>query len=143
MPTLTILRGVPGSGKSSFAQTLNGVKVSADHYFIDEEGEYVFNPALLGEAHGACLHAAIRCCEKGVSVVVDNTNTQLFEMSPYVLLAQAYGYDLRIVRVLADPQVCATRNIHGVPAGTILRMAQGMEEVLPFWPKEETVGPFE
>ena len=48
MKTLYIVRGVPGSGKSTFAQSLDCPVFEADQYFIDSEtGERVQNLSLI------------------------------------------------------------------------------------------------
>ena len=62
---MAIMRGLPGSGKSTIAsriqEQLPQVQVcSADHHFIDEEGEYRFDLSKLGAAHAACQAAAER-----------------------------------------------------------------------------------
>ena len=41
MKTLYIVRGVPGSGKSTFAKTLGGTHFETDNYFMID-GEYKF-----------------------------------------------------------------------------------------------------
>ena len=92
---VTILVGVPGSGKSHHTASLTGaVVVSADHHFVElGNGTYAFDPSKLGTAHGQCLRRYTEALQRGEShVVVDNTNTTLLEMSPYVSLALAYGY---------------------------------------------------
>ena len=141
---VTIMRGVPGSGKSRYVATKcpEAVVCSADSFFMkpNDAGElvYQFNPAQLGEAHDSCFAIFRRACVVGRSeIVVDNTNTRLFEMSPYVMLARSYGYALRIVHVVADPEQCAKRNVHGVPLAAIKRMADNFEPTLPFWGAEE------
>ncbi len=45
--TLTLVRGLPGSGKSTYAKTLNAVLVEADQFFIDSNDTYQFDPALI------------------------------------------------------------------------------------------------
>lgn len=142
MNTVTILVGVPGSGKSHHTESLTGaVVVSADHYFVElGGGTYAFDPRKLGEAHGQCLRRYTEALQQGASqVVVDNTNTTLLEMAPYVSLALAYGYGVEIVRVTCDPAVAAARNTHGVPEGAIAAMHARIEATFqtglpPFWP---------
>ena len=56
-PTLFIVRGVPGSGKSTFAKHIwNEYAIcEADKYFVDREtGEYKFDATKLKEAHEWC-----------------------------------------------------------------------------------------
>jgi len=140
-----ILRGLPGCGKSTLQKRdyPTAVVASADQYFMVGE-EYRFNPALLGEAHGACCRTVIGALQAGESlVVVDNTAISVAEVAPYVLLAQAYGYAVEIVTLRCDPAVAAARNTHGVPADVILkRIAPAMaaaEAQLPPWWKHRVV----
>ena len=49
-----IMRGVPGSGKSTVASKIkgeNGIIHSTDDYFIDANGEYQFDKTLLAKNH--------------------------------------------------------------------------------------------
>lgn len=139
--TVTILVGVPGSGKSHHTASLTGaVVVSADHYFVElGGGTYAFDPTKLGAAHGQCLRRYTEALQRGEAhVVVDNTNTTSLEMAPYVSLALAYGYAVTIVRVTCDPAVAAARNTHGVPEGAIRAMHARIESMMdagfpPFW----------
>jgi len=50
---LILLRGLPGSGKSTFANLLGGIHVEADQYFI-QDGEYKFDASKLKQAHNWC-----------------------------------------------------------------------------------------
>jgi len=129
------MRGLPGSGKSFWAWQLfgkNGDFVSTDSYFTDPvTNEYRFDPTKLGEYHDRCFREFIELLrERAPLVVVDNTNLKVFEIAPYVRVAQVMGYGVEIIHVLADPQKCIEMNTHGVPANTILQM---QAEPLPYW----------
>ncbi|KAG2457351.1 N42L2 protein, partial [Polypterus senegalus] len=97
--TLILMRGMPGSGKSTHAQELaqsnpNGVVLSTDDYFSQQTG-YSYDPSLLGDAHEWNQSRAKEAMEKGQSpIVIDNTNTQAWEMKPYVQLALEKGYNV-------------------------------------------------
>jgi predicted kinase len=139
-----VMQGLPGSGKSTWIKNNcpGAVVCSADHYFTDREtGEYKFDPTKIGEAHKECLRAFLDATEAEEDlVVVDNTNLSLWEMATYIQVAAARGYTVEVVRIMADPGVCAQRNVHGVPLKTILQMADRMEQPLFFWPcKVKTV----
>ena len=139
---LIIIRGIPGSGKSSFCEEIEGaVVISADDHFVDPEtDEYEFKPEEIGEAHAGCFRRVLAHLQQGVDVVVDNTNVHVFEMAPYVLLGQSFGAEISIFRIVCDPEVAAERNVHGVPKEVVLGMAESMEPLLPFWPEEIVVG---
>lgn len=140
MGKVIVMRGISGSGKSTVARDLakgeaGAVIVSADHYFERPDGSYDFDPAKLSEAHGQCFRLFIEALQAGVAMVVcDNTNTSASEASPYMLAAQAYGYDASVVEVHCDPKVAAARNSHGTPEHVVERMADRMaRESLPPW----------
>jgi len=148
MKTVIILQGVPGSGKSFFANEFvsrargKSVVCSADDYFYKlGGGKYAFDVSKLGEAHGACFRKFIAAVQEGVEVViVDNTNTTTTEIAPYVLGGEAHGYTVEVIRVVCDPVVAAARNTHGVPEKAILAMAGRIASCsCPPWWKVTTV----
>ncbi|XP_050770920.1 uncharacterized protein LOC127029372 isoform X3 [Gymnogyps californianus] len=94
---LLILRGLPGSGKSTLSrillgQSCDGIVFSTDEYFRQQDG-YTYNAAQLGDAHDWNQKRAKQAMEQGKSpVIIDNTNTQAWEMKPYVEVALEKGY---------------------------------------------------
>lgn len=141
------MQGVSGSGKSTKAEEImndynHAVLVSADLYFM-QEGGYKFDPSKLGEAHQSCLRnfldlitgAGLDHSESGPDlVIVDNTNTQLWEMAPYIQTAAAYGHEIEVIRCVCPVEKAAGRNLHGVPEEAVQGMASRLEKPLPFWP---------
>jgi predicted kinase len=94
MKTLYIVRGIPGSGKSTFAQSLDCPVFEADQYFIDSEtGEYKFDGSKIKLAHNWCKLRVEQSMEDDFQkIVVSNTFTQEWEMEPNFKLAEKYGY---------------------------------------------------
>jgi NEDD4-binding protein 2 len=96
------MRGVSGSGKSTLAEKICAeqsfaVIVSTDDFFM-VEGVYKFDPKKLGEYHAANVRRTEDAMvERCPCVIVDNTNTQAWEMKPYVELAMTHGYSVKIV----------------------------------------------
>jgi predicted kinase len=133
-PIIFLVRGIPGSGKSTFAKHIwdDFVICEADKYFINKEtGEYNFDPSKLKEAHEWCRNEVeIRMKEHQVNpqyypeIVVSNTFTQEWEMQAYIDLANKYGY--RITSLIIENRH-GNSNIHNVPAETLDRMRQRFE----------------
>lgn len=129
---------VSGAGKDHFAAhnlPKANTLASADDYFGTP---YKFDPAKLGEAHGACFRKVIEALQrKEELVVVNNTNTSLVEIAPYMVAAQAYGYEANIISLQIDPKIAAARNTHGTPLATVEKMAERLaktlEDLPPWW----------
>jgi len=137
-----IMRGVPGSGKSTMVADLAKWLVhegdscavcSADDYFMVREEPsgplvYRFNPAKIAEAHAACMSKFLESLSAGVNlVIVDNTNIREWEYRNYVLAARLARYEVSFreckVETVSEIRACAARNTHGVPLEIIARMA--------------------
>ena len=121
-----VMRGASGSGKSTYVKKhFPGAEIcSADQFFIDSKtGEYEFNPKMLGAAHGECKRNFKNSLRSKVPlVVVDNTNTMLKELQPYIMAAQAANYEIEVIRLEVPLDVAAQRNVHGVPYDAVKRM---------------------
>lgn len=125
MPTLYLIRGVPGSGKSTFAYTLLQAGLvagiaEADDYFIDANtGKYDFDPLKLKDAHLYCqsLTEVILC--DGCSVAVSNTSTTEKEVKIYQAIANKYG--AKFVSVVVENRHNG-QNEHNVPIEKIEQM---------------------
>ncbi len=107
-----ILRGISGSGKSTWAKKEypRATVASADHYFLQADGSYVFDGAKLQEAHMACFQTFINALiRKDTVVIVDNTNVEVWEITPYSLAAQALGYAVELITFVCDPSVATAR----------------------------------
>lgn len=116
MKTLIILRGLPGSGKTTLANFLSkvgkGVCFAADDYFTDKQGNYNFDPKKLQEAHEWCIDKIATAMYNGKKmVIVHNTTTTEKELKPYLSLAEVHGY--RVHSIIVENRQ-NTSNIHNV-----------------------------
>lgn len=139
--TLTIMRGLPGSGKSHLARALANIPgvptapvFSTDDFFM-VDGKYRFDGKLLGKHHAANLARAVAAMEEGIShVIIDNTNTQAWEAREYVRHGERCGYRIQFIEPRTewakDPEECARRNSHGVPLDAIRGMLSRWEDNL-------------
>jgi len=88
MQNLTLIRGLPGSGKSTVAagmsESSGAIHLESDMYFINDEGEYIFDPEKLEDAHHWCLEQTRKYLRMGIPVIVSNTFTRCWEMQKYV-----------------------------------------------------------
>lgn len=122
MKTLFLIRGVPGSGKSTFARLIwnEFAVVEADQYFVDKEtGEYKFDGSKIKDAHAWCQNEVeTRMGDNQVNpqyypeIAVSNTFTQEWEMKPYYDMAERYGY--KVFSIIVENRH-GGKNEHGVP----------------------------
>ncbi len=122
---LYIVRGIPGSGKSTFAKTLTSNVFEADHYFYDNDGNYNFIPSEIKQAHKECQDFVRYAMESSIEkIAVSNTFTQEWEMKPYFELAEKYGY--MVFSVIVENRHGGV-NQHNVPEEKIEQMKNRFE----------------
>jgi predicted kinase len=129
---LILLRGLPGSGKSTLAKIILQNRLgdepevlSADDFFVNNEGEYVFDVTKLKEAHNYCqFRCSERMRQQKAKIVVANTFTQEWEMKPYFDMAERYNY--RIHTVVVENRH-GGNNIHEVPDDKLIIMKDRFE----------------
>jgi predicted kinase len=125
MKELILLRGLPGSGKSTLANAIGGVQFEADMYFVDDNGNYNFEPARIKDAHAWCQNKVKLSMESGVDkIVVSNTFTMEWEMEHYYMLANANGY--RVHSVIVENRHDG-KNVHDCPADKVEIMRNRFE----------------
>jgi len=126
MKTLYIVRGLPGSGKSSLAKKVTELVYSADDFFTNKKGEYNFNAKLLGKAHEWCWGKVRDAMFIGAeAVAVANTFTQAWEAEKYYQIADEYGYSVFVIECQND-----FGNVHDVPQESIDAMKKRWEKDL-------------
>jgi predicted kinase len=136
---IIILRGIPGSGKSTMVSNNwpSAVVASADHFFR-WDGVYKYDPAKISQAHYSCFRTFLTYCQRGEPlIVVDNTCTTIAEVAPYVLAGESFGHRVTILTLSVPPEKAHARQVHGVPLHAIERMADVLEaetsRMPPWW----------
>lgn len=121
--TLYIVRGLPGSGKSTFAKELQSAfsarYYEADMFFIDDKGNYNFDASKLYNAHQWCQHCVRNAMTSNVDVIVSNTSTTEKEVKDYTDMAAEHGY--RVVSLVVENRHGGI-NTHNVPADKLKQM---------------------
>jgi len=138
---ILLIRGLPGSGKTSLSDIIMGrdpqaVTCSADDYFINTAGEYVFDRHALVEAHKACQARAGVAISLDKNVIVHNTFTERWELEPYFQMAfwgesSQEAHKVIVVSTFdggCDDAALAERNSHGVPVESIAAMRERWQE---------------
>ena len=134
-PSLIILRGVSGSGKSTFADFLvNNLlnkfdthrpyteptqKFEADQWFVDN-GE-PWNPRYLSVAHEWCQAEVRKSLQDGYITIVSNTTTTKKELQPYIKIAR--DLDVQYFVLIADGDY---NNVHDVSTPKVEQQARRM-----------------
>ena len=151
-----VVRGCSGSGKSRLTAALQGLHqspfllawwkdrasrtatVSAD-YFYETRNGCAFDATLLPTAHAGCLRSFDDQLRSGeADLVVDNTNTTIAEVAPYIALGLAREATMHVITLIGDPVACWRRSRHGVDLAIVLRqdleLRKSILEWPPWWP---------
>lgn len=123
---LFIVRGLPGSGKSTIAKKLLNAGAASKHFeadmFFVRDGEYQFDASRIKEAHEWCQKKVRMTLSQGDNVVVSNTFVKQWEVQPYLDICSELGVDYAIIVATG-----IYPNIHGVPDEVIDRMRLNWE----------------
>lgn len=153
-PTVLILRGLPGAGKSTYARkradqflaehNLTGLVsiCNADQYPGLYNADMEIDFSKMSDAHDWCFATFCEACEFAYAsnhlIIVDNTNTTLSEMAPYRMVARRHKLDVKFVHVESRlvAEDLAARTIHNVPARNIATMRERWETLPTYWEEE-------
>jgi predicted kinase len=123
--SLIILRGLPGSGKSTLSKILSDEKYpvfSVDDFFTSENGEYCFEFDKNHLAYKHCEDNTRETMKKGVrKIFLDNVFSIEWEMETYFRLASEYDYDVFVCTVENHHQ---GKNVHHVSDEQLKKMAE-------------------
>ena len=129
---LVIVRGLPGSGKSSYARSKfpdHFLHYEPDHLFFDTHGRYRYDQQLWNEACDWVYKLTDFALARKESVIVSDVFPTYTEILPYEKLARAHGVRFSIYtmpkKIYNDDG--SLRNIHNVPLTILKRMEEVFE----------------
>lgn len=126
---LLLIRGLPGSGKSTAAARIaaayGAAHLEADAWFVDDMGVYRFKKKGLPAAHRQCKEEAAASLGAGRNVIVANCTETLARAKQYASLARDAEVPVLVADAPAawDVETCLQRNVHGVDAKAIRKKA--------------------
>ena len=139
--TMIIMRGLPGSGKSSLVGRILKIYpqaevCSADAYFTQADGSYQYDRNKIKEAHTFSQERAETLCRDACNlVIVDNTHVKRWELQPYLNTAAKFRYSVVILEPQTpwarNPEQLAVRNSHNVNENAIKKKLKEWQEIRP------------
>ena len=128
MKKLILLRGLPGSGKSTFAKSISNEStghIESDMFFV-KDGEYKFDGSKIKDAHNWCQDVVEHWMNSNEfeTIIVSNTFTQEWEMKPYMDMAKEWEY--QVFSIIVENRHGGV-NQHGVPDEKLQQMNDRFE----------------
>lgn len=106
---LTLVRGLPGSGKTELGKKLAiaevdraTIHIESDQFMVDEEGYYKFQPDKVKAVNVECVAQAEKYLRMGYDVVVTNVFAQYWEVKPYYDVAAELGVKTILITMQAQ-----------------------------------------
>lgn len=131
-----VMRGTPGSGKSTFSNFLKskcGAKVHEVDLLHTSSGIFDWNYELADDFYEKNFNNFRKSCQNSESLVIaDCMNLYYKDVEKYASCARSMGYHVYVVTAdILNPQIGATRNLHGVELEKIVKMRETFEN----WPQ--------
>lgn len=118
---LRIIRGIPGSGKSTFAKSFGCLHVENDMFRM-RDGKYHFD-CRSSTVKNQCKRFVEEALRLGVDVCVSNVFYLYKTVDEFVELGKHYGADVEVYKMVGHFE-----NVHGVPDHAITHFENEWED---------------
>lgn len=130
MATLTLIRGLPGSGKSTYAKQHFDCLILENDMWHVEDGQYTWTKDKLQAALKWVYKTAELMLENGKDVCIANTFTRRAFVNNYKLLAEKHHARFNVIRLETE-----FKSVHAVPDEVVESMRDSFED----WPSEVVI----
>lgn len=129
---LYIVRGLPGSGKSTFAHSKRfaGALVLENDMYHIRDGVYVYQKENMPDAINWCMTACRNALLHHMDCVVSNTFTKCLYIRQYADLANYMNTQYKVFKCVGQ-----WNNVHNVPSPVLDAMNKQWQD----WPGEEVI----
>lgn len=121
MTKLILIRGIPGTGKSTLARFMQGLIPGSMHFeadmFFMVNGEYRYDRDKISDAHEWCMTRTEQSLKMEHTVIVSNTFVNVKTLKPYFAIAKKFGIVPTVIIANGSFQ-----NEHNVPVDVLARM---------------------
>jgi len=121
--TLHLVRGTPGSGKSTFAKKTFRCCILENDQMQIVDGKYCWSPEGTKAAISLVRRIAEQILQNGADVCICNTFTKRRFIEGFKQLAEKYNADFKVYRCTGD-----FGNVHNVPEETLRNMKSSFED---------------
>lgn len=130
MSKLVIVRGLPGSGKSTYGFKRGFVCLEGDMLRFDGDGVYQYKPEENYAIYNKIFGLVDTLLYAGHCVTVCNTHTRMQQMDTFIKIGEVYKADIEIVEMTEN-----YGSIHDIPDAHMVKMAAEWEPVKDEWKK--------
>ena len=127
MSTLTIFRGLPGSGKTTRANELGTIVLSPADMYSTRDGKYCWTPEMSEKGRKWAMEILEFSLLHEIDITVAEVLPKIASVMRYVIPAIKKGYKIKVIDCESTIDKSFCRNVYGVPIEAIKIMDDAFE----------------